>query len=143
MELKTPAPKIHTAMIAIMNEVGAVGKDGTARDYKYRKIDDVYAALQLLLAKYKVYTTSEILAESTEERQTKSGANLIFRKATIRYTFWSAEDGSCVQSTVLGEGMDSGDKASNKAMAVAHKYALCQAFCIPTQYQKDPEIHTQ
>jgi ribosomal 50S subunit-associated protein YjgA (DUF615 family) len=35
--------------------------------------------------------------------------------------------------------MDSGDKASNKAMAVGHKYALLQLFAIPTEEQKDPE----
>lgn len=132
--------KIHAAMIAIMEDVGAVGKSGQNRDYKYRKVDDVYAALQLVMAKYKVFTTSEILAESTEERTSKSGGNLIYRKLTIRYTFWHGEDGSSVQSTVIGEGMDSGDKASNKAMAVAHKYALCQAFCIPTDEPKDPEV---
>jgi len=37
--------------------------------------------------------------------------------------------------------MDSGDKAANKAMAVAHKYALLQAFCIPTEDVKDPETN--
>jgi hypothetical protein len=40
---------------------------------------------------------------------------------------------------VIGEGMDSGDKASNKAMAVAHKYAIIQVFAIPTEDDKDPE----
>ena len=35
--------------------------------------------------------------------------------------------------------MDSGDKSTNKAMAVAHKYALLQTFCIPTEEIKDPD----
>lgn len=35
--------------------------------------------------------------------------------------------------------MDTGDKAANKAMSVAHKYALLQAFCIPTADSKDVE----
>ena len=39
----------------------------------------------------------------------------------------------------LGEGMDSGDKASNKAMAIAYKYALFQVFCIPTEEMTDPD----
>ncbi len=38
--------------------------------------------------------------------------------------------------------MDSGDKASNKAMSVAHKYAFLQVFCIPTKDDKDPEVDT-
>ncbi len=40
---------------------------------------------------------------------------------------------------MLNEGMDSGDKASNKAMSAAHKYALLQVFCIPTEEPKDSE----
>jgi hypothetical protein len=35
--------------------------------------------------------------------------------------------------------MDSGDKAANKAMSVAHKYALLQALCIPTEEMADPD----
>ena len=35
--------------------------------------------------------------------------------------------------------MDSGDKATNKAMAVAFKYACFQIFCIPTEEMQDPD----
>ncbi len=35
--------------------------------------------------------------------------------------------------------MDSGDKASNKALSIAMKYALLQVFCIPTEDAKDPD----
>ena len=38
--------------------------------------------------------------------------------------------------------MDSGDKATNKAMAIAMKYALFQVFCIPTDEMKDPDAET-
>ena len=38
--------------------------------------------------------------------------------------------------------MDSGDKATNKAMAIAMKYALFQVFCIPTEEMKDPNGET-
>ena len=43
---------------------------------------------------------------------------------------------------VVGEGMDSGDKATNKAMAIALKYACFQVFCIPTEEMKDPDAET-
>ena len=49
----------------------------------------------------------------------------------IKFTFY-AEDGSFVESTIVGEAMDTGDKATNKAMAIAYKYACFQVFCIPT-----------
>ena len=58
----------------------------------------------------------------------------------IKYTFY-AEDGSFVEAITIGEGMDTGDKATNKAMAIAFKYALFQVFCIPTEEMKadDPD----
>ena len=40
--------------------------------------------------------------------------------------------------------MDSGDKATNKAMSIAYKYAAFQAFCIPTEetaIDADAETH--
>ena len=39
-------------------------------------------------------------------------------------------------------GMDSGDKATTKAMAIAFKYACFQVFCIPTEEMKDPDAET-
>ena len=38
--------------------------------------------------------------------------------------------------------MDSGDKSSNKAMAAAMKYAICQILCIPTKDIEDPDNST-
>jgi hypothetical protein len=38
--------------------------------------------------------------------------------------------------------MDSGDKASNKAMSAAYKYAAFQAFCIPTEGDNDADSQT-
>ena len=35
--------------------------------------------------------------------------------------------------------MDSGDKATNKAMSIAFKYACFQVFCIPTEEMVDPD----
>lgn len=38
--------------------------------------------------------------------------------------------------------MDSGDKATNKAMSAAYKYAAMQAFCIPTEGDNDADATT-
>lgn len=131
---------IHKKMSAIMADVEPIAKDkeNKAQGYKFRGIDQVYAALQAIMAKHGVFTTSEIMSERTEDRTSAKGAVLIYRVLGLRYNFW-AEDGSSCATEVIGEGMDSGDKASNKAMSVAHKYALLQAFMIPTEDPKDPE----
>jgi hypothetical protein len=132
--------KIHTAMIEILRDAGAITKNrrNAQQGYDFRGIDDVYNELHDIMAKHGVFTTSKILDHKREERTTGKGSQLFYSIVTIEYTFW-AEDGSSMVSTVIGEGMDSGDKATNKAMAVAHKYVLLQAFAIPTLENKDPE----
>lgn len=131
---------IYSKIPAIMEDICSIGKDrqNTAQGYKFRGIDDVYNELHSVLAKHKVFTVPKIIAERHEERISAKGGLLLYRVLTIEYTFF-AEDGSFVTSVVIGEGMDSGDKASNKAMSVAHKYCLLQVFAIPTEDSKDPE----
>jgi hypothetical protein len=69
--------------------------------------------------------------QKTEERTTKSGGNLIYRILTVDVSLVSGEDGSRETVRVVGEGMDSGDKAANKAMSAALKYALSQTLILP------------
>jgi hypothetical protein len=134
-------PKIYPAISAIMGEIEAVGKNrnNAQQNYKYRGIDDVYLAVNAALVKHGVFTVPEVLDMKREERPSKSGGVLFTTVLTMKYTFF-ASDGSNVQTVVIGEGMDSGDKASNKAMSVAQKYAFIQIFSIPTEEPKDPEI---
>jgi hypothetical protein len=125
---------------AIMSDITYISKDrkNINQGYQFRGVDDIYNELHSIMAKYMVFTVPEVLDEKSEERQGRSGGTLIYRILKIKYTFF-CEDGSYINAIVVGEGMDSGDKASNKAMAVAHKYALLQVFCIPTDDPKDPE----
>lgn len=134
---------IYKKMLAIMSDISAIGKNEKNRvqGFNFRGIDAVYNELHNLMAKHGVFSTPEVMADSYTERQSKNGGNLIFRILTIKYTFY-AEDGSNVQCTVIGEGMDSADKAASKAMSIAHKYALTQVFCIPTKEQKDPDYES-
>ncbi len=131
-------------MALIMSEVRAVGKDSKnlQQGYQYRGIDAIYNALNELMGKYKVIAVPvEIRDKVMRERTSKSGSILFEFTAEFTYRFY-AEDLSSIDAHVMGKGMDSGDKDTNKAMAVAHKYALLQAFCIPTDEQKDPEKDT-
>jgi len=132
---------IHKAMVAIMREIDVISKDQVntqGSGYNFRGVDDVYNHLHAIMAKHGVYNLPEVLEERSEERTSRSGAHLIYRILKIKINFIH-EDGSSVSSIVIGEGMDSGDKASNKAMSVGHKYSLIEAFLIPTKDDKDPE----
>lgn len=134
---------IYNAILAVMAGIGYIGKDQTNKQqgFKYRGVDDVMNALQPLLVENGIFVVPEVLEQRREERVTKTGTNLLYSICTIKYTFY-AQDGSSVWAIVIGEGMDSGDKASNKAMSVAYKYACFQVFSIPTEELKDPDADT-
>lgn len=134
---------IYQSITAILEEVPAIGKNkkNTTQNFMFRGIDDVMNTFQPLLAKYKVFIVPQVLEQTREERQTAKGSTLLYSICKIKYTFY-AEDGTSVDAIVVGEGMDSGDKATNKAMAIAMKYAMFQVFCIPTEEMKDPDGDT-
>lgn len=134
---------IHKKIIAILNEVEFIGKDrkNPQQNYNFRGIDDMYNALHKSFAKNGVFIMSEVTNSKREERPSKGGGLLIWTIVDVRFTFL-AEDGSSVQSTMIGEAMDSGDKGCNKAMSAALKYALMQMLLIPTMEKKDPEDET-
>lgn len=134
---------IYEAIGSIMKKGVAIGKDkyNQQQKFSYRGIDDVMNVFQPLMSEAGIFMVPEVLDAKREERQGRSGGNLIYSIMKVRYTFY-AEDGSSVSATVIGEGMDSGDKASNKAMAVAMKYAMFQTFCIPTEEMPDPDAET-
>lgn len=131
---------IYEAISATMNDVGAIGKNtrNTQQGFMFRGIDAVMNALQPALIKNHIFVVPEVLEQTREERVSQKGGNLIYSICKIKYTFY-AEDGSFVTAVVIGEGMDTGDKATNKAMSIAFKYACFQVFCIPTEEMKDPD----
>ena len=138
-------PFIYQAITKVMEEVGYVGKNqkNQQQGFMFRGIDAVMNAIYPALVKNKVFIVPEVLEQEREERKTKSGTTMIYSVCKIRYTFFAA-DGSSISAVVVGEGMDTGDKATNKAMATAFKYACFQVFCIPTEEMKeqDPDFKT-
>jgi len=135
--------EIYELLPKITGEVGAVGKDGRntqqGAGYRFRKIDDVMGALQPLFAKYRVTCYPRVVKMEQEQVAVGSKGTRMFHVTSwIEYHF-CAPDGSEIVATTLGEATDSGDKACNKAMAAAMKYALTQTFSIPTEEAKDTE----
>jgi hypothetical protein len=131
---------IYESISAVMGEIGAIGKNSRNQQqgFMYRGVDAVMNAINPALTKYKVFVVPEVMEQTREERTTQKGGLLIYSICKMKYTFY-AEDGSNVTAVVIGEGMDSGDKATNKAMSIAFKYACFQVFCIPTEEMRDPD----
>lgn len=140
---KEEYPMIYRSIAGVIADVGAVGKDkeNKQQGFKFRSIDDVYNALHPALAKNKVVIVPNILSREVNELQTARGTVMHHVICTIKFTFF-AEDGSSIESTLVGEALDTGDKATNKAMAIAYKYACFQVFCIPTSDMADPDAES-
>ena len=132
---------IYQTINAIMDEIEPVGKSSynDQQHFHYRGVDAVMNALQPLFAKHKLFCVPEVVSSVREDRTSSKGNQLIYSIIRVKYTFY-AEDGSSIEAIVEGEGMDSGDKATNKALAIAFKYACFQLFCIPTEeVSPDPD----
>lgn len=144
MEQTVKQMNIYQAISKCMEDIRAVGKNDVnkTQGFKYRGIDAIMNALNPALVKNHIFIVPEVLEQIREERKTSKGSVLIYSVCKIRYTFY-AEDGSCITAVTVGEGMDSGDKATNKAMAIAFKYACFQVFCIPTEEMTDPDSESQ
>lgn len=134
---------IYAALAAVNREVDAITKDqkNKAQGFMFRGIDSVYNNLHDILARHGVFTTPRVLEAQYEERQTARGGALFVTRLKVEYDFICEDGSQIVVGPVIGEAMDSGDKGANKALAVAHKYALFQTFTIPTMFS-DPDADT-
>lgn len=137
-------PMIYKALAGVIADVGSVAKDKVNRQqgFKFRSIDDVYNALHPALAKNKVVIIPRVLERKCEVvGKTQKGTDMIKVICKVKFGFY-AEDGSNEEAIIYGEGIDTGDKATNKAMAIAYKYACFQVFCIPTEDMVDPDAES-
>lgn len=125
----------------VMAEVGAVRKaeKNQAQGFVFRGIDAVTNAVSPALRKHGVIVFPELNSieyatiEIGKERKLQGHVRI-----QVTYTFIAASDGSKVHATVAAEAMDSGDKATAKAMSVAFRTALLQTLCLPTD-EPDPD----
>lgn len=134
---------IVSALSAIMAEVGAVKKGdyNEGQRFNFRGIDAVVNAVSPALRKHGIVVTPKV--QQFDYGTVEIGRNrtpMGHVRVIVEYTF-TAEDGSSLSATVPGEAMDSGDKATAKAMSVAFRTALLQALCLPTD-EPDPDAQS-
>lgn len=145
-EPKSTAPHVYQAIASIAGDLAKTGiakdKDNKMQGYKFRGIDDIYNALAPLLSDHGLVILPRVIDREVTERQTKNGGALFYVVVKVDFDFVSAMDGTKHTITMLGEAMDSGDKATNKAMSAAYKYACLEAFCIPTEGDNDADATT-
>lgn len=137
-------PHILTAIREIMLMVTSVGKDSfnEQQRFKFRGIDEVLNALgpamrQAGIAAFPKLISREYAQVNIGTNRTLTGHGII----EVCYEFTSLIDGSIKEVIVPGEAMDVGDKTFSKAMSVAYRTALIQAFALATG-DPDPDYST-
>lgn len=137
---------VYQAISMVMADLGVDGikKVQEAQQggrFKYRGVDQVYAALNPLLVKHGLILVPRYKNRRVEERRASSGNALFNVTVEAEFDVICVTDGSKLTISTIGEAFDSGDKATNKAMAVAFKYAAFILFCIPVEGENtdDPD----
>jgi hypothetical protein len=140
---ETKALPIAQALNEIMKAVGAIAKTdrNNAQGFNFRGIDSVVNAVSPQLQKFGVVVVPTV--EEYDYASVEIGKNRTVMghvKVKVTYTFIGA-NGDAIKATVVGEAMDSGDKATAKAMSVAFRTALLQSLSLPTD-DIDPDAQS-
>jgi hypothetical protein len=138
--------QVYKAINAVQLELSTIGitkdRKNAQQGYQFRGIDDIYNVVSPLLAKNGLCILPRMLSRVVTERTTSKGGVLIYVTVEAEFDFVASEDGSMHTIKTYGEAMDSADKATNKAMSAAYKYACLQAFAIPTEGDNDSDQTT-
>jgi hypothetical protein len=145
MTTVTPIKSARTAqqaVLAVMNEVQAVGKNdkNTSQGFKFRGIDAVMNAVGPAFRKHGAFVVPTIVWNTNEIVPTKAGGSLNVCRLQVEFAIYG-ESGDPIVGSVYAEAMDSGDKAGAKAHSVALRTFLLQVLCLPTD-EPDPDTHS-
>ncbi|MGW6569711.1 ERF family protein [Streptomyces sp. NPDC054975] len=120
-------PSVYVLMSRVMADVKNVAKNGrnASQNYNFRGVDDFIGALAQPLREHGVVMLPEVLDFQPSVR---GKMNAVHMRVAFHFI---GPAGDRVTAITLGEASDVADKASNKAMSAALKYALLQTFMIP------------
>ena len=134
---------VYAAINKVQSQLAKVGiakdRKNTMQNYQFRGIDDVYSAIAPLLAENGLCIIPRITRREVTKETNSKGTTLFYAVVEAEFDFVCSSDGSLHTARTFGEAMDSGDKATNKAMSAAIKYAILMTFTIPTEGDNDTE----
>jgi len=136
-------PTIHESLAKVMASVSSVAKKdkNTSQGFNFRGIDAVLNAVAPALREHGVIVMPKVMwhdYKTVEVGQKRTQMAHVI--VSVQYTF-TGQAGDSIECQVLGEAMDSGDKAVAKAMSVAFRIALLQALALPTD-EPDPDSYS-
>jgi len=130
MEKNEKTMNVHERICAVIAEMPGIGKGGRlqgSNGYAFRGIEQMTAALQPLFGKHGLHFVPNVLQFELVDLIVNSKpwqeARLL-----VAYRAYGADGDYVDIGPTLGIGRDNSDKAANKAMTAAFKYALLQTF---------------
>jgi ERF superfamily len=145
LHIKQPAERNTMATVQkiaeAMKSVGHLSKDkklSGGGSYEYLSEEKISAFLHNVFADLGLIV-APIHYEIIENREDTTRNGGILHNVRVRATFRFTDGEDFLDVMSLGEGSDSGDKAVNKAMTGAYKYALRQSMLISTG--DDPDAY--
>ena len=147
------ALNIYEKMSLITSEIGVVEKNlevptGGKKSYKAVSERDVLDAVKPIEAKYRVYSypasrqviDRDVLVKESEYNGQVTRTNSLFMRIDTVYRFVNMDNpAEYIDITTYGDGIDTGDKATGKAMTYADKYALMKGYKISTGDDPDKD----
>jgi hypothetical protein len=142
-------PNVHQAMAEAMRRTRPVGKWGRNSDqgYAFRSIDHFMTSLSPAMAEAGIHIAPRVITRDKriEDRFDRSNppkkvGRWVYVDLEVEFTFYGPA-GDSFTVTCWGEGSDTSDKSTNKAMTGAFKYAIMQAFMVPTADLQDSDRH--
>ena len=139
---------IFKKMSDVMRDIKAVAKDqkNVAQGFKFRGIDQFVNALYPALTKHGVFMAPFCVSQSHELKEvTRANGKVAIDKHVhimMSYAFYAEDGSSVIVGPIPGEGLDSGDKGTNKALSGCLKYALIQTFSVPTEDMVDSDLES-
>ena len=144
-------------MQLITNEIGVVEKGLQVRvtdksSYKAVSERDVLDAVKPIEQKYRVFSlpisrriiAQDVLEKVSEYNGKTSKTNTMYMRIETTYRFYNIDNpDEYIDTITYADGLDTGDKASGKAMTYADKYALMKAYKISTGDDPDKEASAE
>jgi len=138
-ELADKRPGVITALHGVLRDMPEMAKR-RVQSFQAFNVDDVYATLRPLLVKHGLVIVPAVRSVDYDHGTFQKGTEFIDARIVVDYDIWCTSDGTRIQMTGAAEGRDTQDKATNKALQQAFKYALIQLLLINTgeDAEEDP-----
>lgn len=139
-----PVSGITNKLIAVMNDVSHIAKNGTNdfHKYKYATSADVLEKINSAFVRYGICPVAKAKLISLETVTNAKGNQERLATVQMFIRLVDVESGEYVDIAGLGNGQDSGDKAVMKAQTAAIKYAFMMNFCISTGDDPEADANT-